>query len=59
MLLLDTGARHAELTGLRLADVELDLPLILDKGRRPCCRTAGPVHAGGRSHTRIRSAGLE
>jgi site-specific recombinase XerD len=36
MLLLDTGARRAELTGLRLADVdlELDVLLVLGKGRR-------------------------
>jgi integrase len=36
MLLLDTGARRAELAGLRLADVdlELDVLLVLGKGRR-------------------------
>jgi site-specific recombinase XerD len=36
MLLLDTGARRAELAGLRLADVDLDLDvlLVLGKGRR-------------------------
>ena len=36
MLLLDTGARRAELVGLKLADVDLDLDvlLVLGKGRR-------------------------
>jgi hypothetical protein len=36
MFLLDTGARRAELVGLRLADLDLDLDvaLVLGKGRR-------------------------
>ena len=36
MLLLDTGARRAEMVGLQLADVdlELDVLLVLGKGRR-------------------------
>jgi site-specific recombinase XerD len=36
MMLLDTGARRAELAGLRLADVdlELDVLVVLGKGRR-------------------------
>jgi site-specific recombinase XerD len=47
MLLLDTGARRDEMAGLRLADVdlELDVLLVLGKGRRertlPFGRTAG------------------
>jgi site-specific recombinase XerD len=47
MLLLDTGARRDEMAGLRLADVDLDLDvlLVLGKGRRertlPFGRTAG------------------
>jgi site-specific recombinase XerD len=47
MLLLDTGARRAEMVGLRLADVDLDLDvlLVLGKGRRertlPFGRKAG------------------
>ena len=36
MFLLDTGARRAELVGLRLADLDLDLDvaIVLGKGRR-------------------------
>ena len=36
MLLLDTGARRAELVGLRLADLDLDLDvaIVVGKGRR-------------------------
>ena len=36
MLLLDTGARRAEMVGIKLADVdlELDVLLVLGKGRR-------------------------
>jgi site-specific recombinase XerD len=36
MLLLDTGARRAEMAGLKLADVDLDLDvlLVLGKGHR-------------------------
>jgi site-specific recombinase XerD len=36
MLLLDTGARRAEMVGLQLADIDLDLDvlLVLGKGRR-------------------------
>jgi site-specific recombinase XerD len=47
MLLLDTGARRAEMVGLRLTDVDLDLDvlLVLGKGRReralPFGRKAG------------------
>jgi site-specific recombinase XerD len=47
MLLLDTGARRAEMAGLKLADVDLDLDvlLVLGKGRRertlPFGRKAG------------------
>jgi len=47
MLLLDTGARRDEMAGLKLADVdlELDVLLVLGKGRRertlPFGRTAG------------------
>ncbi len=47
MLLLDTGARRAEMVGLKLADVDLDLDvlLVLGKGRRertlPFGRKAG------------------
>jgi site-specific recombinase XerD len=47
MLLLDTGARRAEMTGLKLSDVDLDLDvlLVLGKGRRertlPFGRKAG------------------
>jgi integrase/recombinase XerC len=47
MLLLDTGARRAELVGIKLADVdlELDVLLVLGKGRRertlPFGRQAG------------------
>jgi site-specific recombinase XerD len=47
MLLLDTGARRAEMVGLRLSDVDLDLDvlLVLGKGRRertlPFGRKAG------------------
>jgi site-specific recombinase XerD len=47
MLLLDTGARRAEMVGLTLADVdlELDVLLVLGKGRReralPFGRRAG------------------
>jgi site-specific recombinase XerD len=43
MLLLDTGARRAEMVGLRLADVDLDLDvlLVLGKGRRE--RTLPPT----------------
>jgi integrase/recombinase XerC len=47
MLLLDTGARRAEMAGLTLADVDLDLDvlLVLGKGRReralPFGRKAG------------------
>jgi site-specific recombinase XerD len=32
MLLLDTGARRAEMVGLRLTDVDLDVLLVLGKG---------------------------
>src|SRR4029450_11371192 len=31
---LDTGARRAELVGLRLADLDLDVAIVLGKGRR-------------------------
>jgi integrase/recombinase XerC len=47
MLLLDTGARRAEMVGIKLADVdlELDVLLVLGKGRRertlPFGRRAG------------------
>jgi len=47
MLLLDTGARRAEMVGLKLTDVDLDLDvlLVLGKGRRertlPFGRKAG------------------
>jgi site-specific recombinase XerD len=47
MLLLDTGARRAEMVGLKLSDVDLDLDvlLVLGKGRRertlPFGRKAG------------------
>jgi integrase/recombinase XerC len=47
MLLLDTGARRAEMAGLKLSDVDLDLDvlLVLGKGRRertlPFGRKAG------------------
>jgi integrase/recombinase XerC len=47
VLLLDTGARRAEMAGLKLADVDLDLDvlLVLGKGRRertlPFGRKAG------------------
>jgi site-specific recombinase XerD len=47
MLLLDTGARREEMAGLKLADVDLDLDvlLVLGKGRReralPFGRKAG------------------
>jgi len=47
MLLLDTGARRAEMVGIKLADVdlELDILLVLGKGRRertlPFGRRAG------------------
>jgi site-specific recombinase XerD len=47
MLLLDTGARRAEMVGIKLADVELELDvlLVLGKGRRertlPFGRRAG------------------
>jgi integrase len=34
MLLLDTGARRAELVDLKLAHMDLDVLLVLDKGRR-------------------------
>jgi integrase/recombinase XerC len=34
MLLLDTGARRAELVDLKLAHVDLDVLLVLGKGRR-------------------------
>jgi site-specific recombinase XerD len=34
MFLLDTGARRAELAGLRVADLDLDVALVLGKGRR-------------------------
>jgi site-specific recombinase XerD len=42
MLLLDTGARRAEMVGLELTDVDLDLDvlLVLGKGRRERCRSA-------------------
>jgi integrase/recombinase XerC len=43
MLLLDTGARRDEVAGLKLADVdlELDVLLVLGKGcREPPCRSA-------------------
>jgi integrase/recombinase XerC len=56
MLLLDTGARRGELVGLKLADVELDLDvlLVLSKGRReralPFGHKAAPTLApGGRA----------
>jgi site-specific recombinase XerD len=47
MLLLDTGARRGELVGLKLADVDLDLDvlLVLGKGRRawsPAGFASGP-----------------
>jgi site-specific recombinase XerC len=47
IMLLDTGVRRAEMVGLRLADVDLDLDvlLVLGKGRReralPFGRKAG------------------
>jgi hypothetical protein len=34
MLLLDTGARRAELADLQLVHVDLDMLLVLGKGRR-------------------------
>jgi site-specific recombinase XerD len=34
MFLLDTGARRAELAGLRVADLDLDVALVPGKGRR-------------------------
>ena len=34
MFLLDTGTRRAELAGLRVADLDLDVALVLGKGRR-------------------------
>jgi integrase/recombinase XerC len=47
MLLLDTGARRAEMVGIKLADVdlELDVLLVLGKGRRErtCRSAAGPA----------------
>jgi site-specific recombinase XerD len=46
MFLLDTGARRAELAGLRVADLDLDLDvaLVLGKGRRE--RALGLEHCG-------------
>jgi integrase/recombinase XerC len=45
MLLVDTGARRAELVDLTLAHVDLDVLLVLGKGRReralPFGHTAG------------------
>jgi integrase/recombinase XerC len=43
MLLLDTGARRDEMAGLKLADVdlELDVLLVLGKGRRERALPAG------------------
>jgi site-specific recombinase XerD len=47
MLLLDTGARRAEMAGLTLSDVDLDLDVLLVLARAavsgPCRLAAGPV----------------
>lgn len=65
MLLLDTGARRAEMAGLTLADVDLDLDvlLVLGKGRRertlPFGRRAGEaLDRYLRARARHKNAGL-
>jgi site-specific recombinase XerD len=65
MLLLDTGARRAEMVGIKLADVdlELDVLLVLGKGRRertlPFGRRAGQaLDRYLRARTRHRFASL-
>ena len=58
MLLLDTGARRAELVGLKLADVdlELDVLLVLGKGRRERALPFG--HKAGAALDRYLAPGL-
>ena len=65
MFLLDTGARRAELVGLRLADLDLDLDVavVLGKGRRERAlpfgrKTAVALDRYLRVRARHRDAGL-
>jgi site-specific recombinase XerD len=58
MLLLDTGARRAELVDLKLAhlDLDLDVPLVLGKGRRERALPFG--HRAGAAWTATFAPGL-
>jgi integrase len=65
MFLLDTGARRAELVGLRLADLDLDLDVavVIGKGRRERAlpfgrKTAVALDRYLRARARHRDAGL-
>jgi hypothetical protein len=47
MLLLDTGARRAEITGLTLDDLDLDLDVLMCSARPPGANPAVRPPGGG------------